>query len=85
MTPAGVFTEYKAGPEYPREITSSTDGDLWYTSWWNGNSHVTKMTTAGVISTEYALQPNSDPAGITVGPNKHMWIAAGSEVATIEP
>jgi virginiamycin B lyase len=86
MTPAGVFTEYKAGPEYPRDITSSsTDGDLWYTSWWSGNSHVTKMTTAGVISAEYALQGNSDPAGITVGPDKHLWVAAGSEVATIEP
>jgi hypothetical protein len=31
------------------------------------------------------LQGNSDPAGITVGPNKNIWIAAGSEVATIEP
>jgi len=86
MTPAGVFTEYSAGPDYPREITSSSsDGDLWYTSWWDGNSHVTKMTTSGTISTEYALQPDSDPAGIAAGPNKKLWIADGSEVATIEP
>ncbi len=86
MTPAGVFTEYKAGPEYPRDITSSgSDGDLWYTSWWSGNSHVTKMTTAGVISAEYSLPANSDPAGITSGPDKKLWVAAGSEVATIEP
>jgi virginiamycin B lyase len=86
MTPAGVFTEYTAGPNYPRDITSSSsDKDLWYTSWWNGNSHVTKMTTAGVISTEYALPGSSDPAGLTVGPNKNIWVAAGSDVATIEP
>ncbi len=86
MTPAGVFTEYKAGPEYPRDITSSsTDGDLWYTSWWSGNSHVTKMTTSGVISAEYALQSSADPAGIASGPDKKLWVAAGPEVATIEP
>jgi virginiamycin B lyase len=85
MTTAGVFTEYKAGPDYPRDMTTGPEGNLWYTSWWDGNSHVTKMSTAGAISTEYALPPNSDPAGITVGPNKNMWVAAGSEVATIEP
>lgn len=86
MTPAGVFTEYAAGPNYPRDITSSSsDKDLWYTSWWGGNSHVTKMTTAGVVSAEYALPGSSDPAGITVGPNKNIWVAAGADIATIEP
>jgi virginiamycin B lyase len=85
MTTAGVFTEYKAGPDYPREITAGPEGDLWYTSWWNGGSHAIQMTTAGVISTEYALQGGSDPTAITVGPNKNIWIADGSEVATIEP
>lgn len=86
MTPAGVFTEYAAGPDYPRDITSSTtDKDLWYTSWAAGSSHATKMTTAGVISAEYALQGSGDSAGITVGPDKNVWIAAGSDVATIEP
>jgi streptogramin lyase len=85
LTPAGVFSEYEAGPRYPRDITRGPEGDLWYTSWGLGNSHVTKMTSAGVISAEYALPGNSDPVGITVGPNKDMWIGAGSEVATIEP
>ncbi|HSZ69455.1 MAG TPA: IPT/TIG domain-containing protein [Solirubrobacteraceae bacterium] len=85
MTPAGVFTEYKAGPEEPREITAGSDGDLWYTAWGNDSSHVIKMTTAGVISTEYALQQNNGAAGITAGPDKKIWAVDGSEVVTIEP
>lgn len=84
MTPSGTITEYKAGSLYPRDIVAGPEGDMWYTSWGEG-SHVTKMTTAGVISAEYALPSGSDPLGIAVGPNKDIWVAAGSEVATIEP
>jgi virginiamycin B lyase len=77
ISPSGQITEFSltdpAGAIV--DITGGPDGALWFTE--QSASKIGRITTSGVL-TEYSLQPNSGPIGITVGWDRAIWFTEGN-------
>jgi virginiamycin B lyase len=95
VSAAPVLTEFAlpSSNSTPNGITTGPDGALWFTEEgavdFNGNamgpSKIGRITTGGTI-TEFATPAaNSDPRGITVGPDGNLWFAEtlGNNIARI--
>ncbi len=72
ITTSGTITQYKGTGESPDGITvgPAKEKALWFTEYYANK--IGKITTAGVI-TEYAVPANSEPSGITAGPDGNLW------------
>jgi hypothetical protein len=78
ITPAGLRTRFPlpAGSK-PFEITAGPDGALWFTEF--GASKIGRITTAGVVTNEYATPtPSAGPIGITTGLDGNLWFTESS-------
>jgi len=73
ITPAGAISVFPFGKAFDTEldITAGPDGNLWFTDF--DNNMVGKVTTQGVV-TEYPIPNIGAPIGITLGPDKKLWI-----------
>src|SRR5262249_29026364 len=77
ITPSGTITEFAipSGGD-PSAIAAGPDGNLWFTEPGAFNA-VGRCTPSGGIS-EYPLPTaGAEGAGITPGPDRHMWFSAG--------
>jgi virginiamycin B lyase len=92
---APVLTEFSlpSSTSNPNGITMGPDGALWFTEAGAldinlnplGPSKIGRITTGGTV-TEFATPAaNSDPRGITVGPDGNLWFAeaAGNNIGRI--
>jgi YD repeat-containing protein len=75
ITTGGVVSEYQLPTgTFAWGVAPGPDGNLWLTTSKSPASKIEKMTTSGTISAEYSLPKESNPEGITTGPEKeHMW------------
>jgi streptogramin lyase len=61
----------------PSGITSGPDGALWFTQ--EGSSEIGRMTTTGVVTNEFFIQPTAPPSAvpaldqIVTGPDGRLW------------
>jgi virginiamycin B lyase len=74
VTPAGQETAFLLANEAAavNDIVAGPDGALWFSE--ESASKIGRITTAGQV-TEYNLQPDSGPMGITVGRDGAIWFA----------
>jgi virginiamycin B lyase len=75
ITPAGAITEFPiASGGNPVRIAVASDGTLWFTEPGVTNS-IGRITSLGGISEYPVPTTNSDPTGITAGPDKNVWFS----------
>jgi virginiamycin B lyase len=67
------------GVYFPANITTGSDGNLWFT---NSTDTIKRITTSGVIST-YDLPTGVGAAGITAGPDGALWFTGGDDGAPV--
>jgi hypothetical protein len=84
ITPAGVITEFPIPTSgYSTwHITTGPDGNLWFTraslvtGHMGEDGRIGQMTPAGMMITEFPVPTySSNPNGIAVGPDGHLWFA----------
>jgi virginiamycin B lyase len=77
ITPGGAITDFP-GPGSPGGITAGPDGALWFTE--IGGNNIGRMTTAGMITKEFAI-PTAGAAAhrITTGPDGNLWFAEAGQ------
>jgi virginiamycin B lyase len=90
---AGTVTEFPVKSS-PVGITAGPDGALWFTECalqqtgnCTANGKIGRITAGGII-TEFRVQTkNSNPAGITVGPDGNLWftLRLGNTIGRITP
>lgn len=93
ITTGGQFTEYALpnAESEPENITTGPCGDgtqcLWFTEF--AGNRIGKITTGAVGAqiTEYALKADSEPEGITLGPDGNLWFTEfdGDSIGKITP
>jgi len=89
ITPAGVITEYPIPnffPSYstlnPTTITQGPDGNLWFTD----DGVLSKITTAGVVTSFPPADYPHYALSITPGPDGNLWVAEyGPWIGRITP
>jgi virginiamycin B lyase len=90
---AGTVTEFPV-KNSPVNITTGPDGALWFTECafqqtgqCTANGTVGRITTAGVITEFHINTTNSDPVGITTGPDGNLWftLRLGNTIERITP
>ncbi|HEY7126250.1 MAG TPA: protein kinase [Ktedonobacterales bacterium] len=98
ITPAGKITEFvlSTGSSSPEDIVNGPDGSLWFTeaSYILGGiggevtgNRIGRITPGGSIN-EFPLPTvNSDPYGITTGPDGNLWFTEleGNQIGRITP
>ena len=92
LTPSGAITEFPLAPAPTGNyfglwsIASGPNGNLWFT-YGSGeeNAGVGCITTAGNAGQYPALIHNSNPEGITVGPEGAIWFTDASSIGRLSP
>lgn len=82
LFPDGVAIEYRfttAESRFPENIVLGLDGNMWFTE--RRANRVGRITPSGVI-TEFIT--TGSPAGITVGPDGHIWFAQDDNAFTTD-
>jgi virginiamycin B lyase len=70
----GDITEFgMPGGSSPDAIAVGTDGNLWVTG--GGTSTISRMTSAGNVTTFATPTPAAQPRSITPGPDGNLWFA----------
>jgi streptogramin lyase len=79
-------TEYNTQTYQPSDITV-LGNDLWFTATLGSTSAIGEMNTSGQVIEMYPVTSNSDPEGITVGPDGNLWFTEfnGNAIGTITP
>lgn len=68
----GDVTEYSLAPSTsPYDVAVGPDGNLWVTN--TGSGTISKVTTAGVVTTYTIPTPGSGPRSIAAGPDNALW------------
>jgi virginiamycin B lyase len=83
ITPSGKRTntyyfQNETSPSF-EGIATGSDGALWLTDW--GDGIIVRCTTQGAITTFPVY--GHGPYGITAGPDKALWFAAGNAIGRI--
>ncbi|HEX6461880.1 MAG TPA: hypothetical protein VFZ58_01250 [Candidatus Saccharimonadales bacterium] len=58
------------GNSYPQEIIVGPDNNLWFTQSYR---YITKLTTAGVMTSYPTITTTSHPVGLAIGPDNNLW------------
>jgi virginiamycin B lyase len=80
VTPDGMVTPFSVGSNPGLEgITAGPNGEaaLYFTE--SNNNKIGRITTSGAITESSAMDGNSDPHGITAGPNGDIWFTEGTD------
>jgi streptogramin lyase len=79
ITPSGQITEYPIGSgKHPYDLIAGSDGNIWFTEQFNNKIGAVDLA-GNLIHEYYSPGSNSQPRGITVGPNGDIYWADGGD------
>lgn len=83
ITTGGAVSSYSGIQiNFPQQITTGSDGALWFTNFGFGNGSIGRITTSGAV-TNYTDPSIGCPGGITAGPDGALWFTNGCDPYSI--
>jgi virginiamycin B lyase len=76
VTPAGSATTFPVTIPAPWQLTTGSDGNIWFTeSLRQSSAGLGRITPSGILTEFPFPRSDAEPEGITSGPDGNLWIA----------